>query len=390
MDDMKVYNRAFISTCIAISIPFFVWGNTISHLPWIASKINMSHSTIGYFFMIFAIINLLTSQVVGRYIAPVIGSRNTLTIGAIIFSPSPYFFGFSNSVPFFLLSAIPCGIGIGFLWSTATAVTNLIEDKTNRILQTYLSAFFSLGFLFGGLCSGVIQRYQFDTYNLFSLLIIIAIISPIFVFYLGLSKSKDNIQKTEKFSIPEKDILIYGLYLFIFFGSIGAISDWSPLWFKNELLTSSTLASLTIVAWGSGETIGKFLGSSLIKKTNERIIGGYLSFFGCSIYLIIVFFGDPYLILIGLFLIGFCSANFVPVLFRLGLKNTKENVNTTSANISTIGFFGFLVVPALIGYSAEINSIGFNVKLISVVWLVNFIFFLYTTRVNLSQAIKNT
>jgi uncharacterized membrane protein YuzA (DUF378 family) len=80
----------------------------------------------------------------------------------------------------------------------------------------------------------------------------------------------------------------------------------------------------------------------------------------------------------------------VPVLFRLGLKNTKENVNTTSANISTIGFFGFLVVPALIGYSAEINSIGFNVKLISVVWLVNFIFFLYTTRVNLSQSIKNT
>ena len=55
MDDMKVYNRAFISTCIAISIPFFVWGNTISHLRWIASKINMSHSTIGYFFMIFAI-----------------------------------------------------------------------------------------------------------------------------------------------------------------------------------------------------------------------------------------------------------------------------------------------------------------------------------------------
>ena len=67
MDDIKIYNRAFISTCIAISVPFFVWGNTISHLPWIASKINMSHSTIGYFFMIFAMFFKYFGDVLGMF-----------------------------------------------------------------------------------------------------------------------------------------------------------------------------------------------------------------------------------------------------------------------------------------------------------------------------------
>ena len=76
--------------------------------------------------------------------------------------------------------------------------------------------------------------------------------------------------------------------------------------------------------------------------------------FGAIIYLIIVLFGNYYFILAGLFILGVATANFVPIIVRLALKSTTENVNTASANLITLGFLGFLLGPAIIGYTSEI------------------------------------
>ena len=118
----------------------------------------------------------------------------------------------------------------------------------------------------------------------------------------------------------------------------------------------------------------------MIEKFNEKIIGCYLPLSGAIIYLIIVFFGNYYLILIGLFILGFATANFVPIIIRLALKSTTENVNTATANLITLGFLGFLLGPAIIGYTSEIYSIHFNVIAISFLWVLIFSTFLIIVR----------
>ena len=85
----------------------------------------------------------------------------------------------------------------------------------------------------------------------------------LFIFYFGLKPNLEENNEIEKIKIPEKNILIYGLYMFIFMGTVMALVDWAPLWFERELLTTSLIASLTIVSWSGGETIGKFLGAKL-------------------------------------------------------------------------------------------------------------------------------
>ena len=118
----------------------------------------------------------------------------------------------------------------------------------------------------------------------------------------------------------------------------------------------------------------------MIEKFNEKIIGSYLPLSGAIIYIIIVLFGNSYLILIGLFILGFTTANFVPIIIRLALKSTNENVNTASANLITLGFLGFLLGPAIIGYTSEIYSIHFNVIAISFLWVLIFSTFLFIIR----------
>ncbi len=36
-----VYLRGFISACISIFVPLFIWGNTIAHLPYFINKIEI-------------------------------------------------------------------------------------------------------------------------------------------------------------------------------------------------------------------------------------------------------------------------------------------------------------------------------------------------------------
>ena len=86
------------------------------------------------------------------------------------------------------------------------------------------------------------------------------------------------------------------------------------------------------------------------------------------------------IILLGLLILGFASSNFFPIVIRVALNNTKDNVNTAAANLATIGFLGFLIGPAIVGYTSEIYSIDANTKVISVIWIFLFLFFLITQR----------
>ena len=83
-------------------------------------------------------------------------------------------------------------------------------------------------------------------------------------------------------------------------------------------------------------------------------------------------------ILLGLFLLGFATANFFPIVIRIALRKTTDNINTAAANLSTIGFLGLLIGPAIDGYTSEIFSITTNTQAISIIWIILFLMFLYT------------
>ena len=374
--EKKLYFNSFYSACLSLFTPAFIWGNTVSHFPWIIEKMDFANTTIGFFLMFFSVIQLISSQLAGRVMVPKFGSKNTLLIGVLFFSLSPITFGLSNNIYFFLLSGLPTGIGFGFIFTTTTAVTKIAEEKTNKILQTLLSAFMTLGFLFGGLTSGLYRYLKFDSHYLFVFLVLLGIFASLFVFKLGLDRKYEKIEPIEKVKIPENNILIFSFYLFIFWATVMALVDWAPLWFERELLTTSLIASLTIVCWAAGETIGKFLGAKMIHLSSEKLVGGYLPLIGSIIYLFIIFYGNIYLILIGLLMLGFASANFFPIAIRVALRNTTDNLNTAAANLSTFGFLGLLVGPALLGFTSELFSITRNTQVISIMWIFLFLFFL--------------
>ena len=68
--ETKIYNNAFISACISIFIPLFVWGNIIAFLPRLVNNLKLPDSTLGFLFMFFAMMQIIVSQISGRIIIP--------------------------------------------------------------------------------------------------------------------------------------------------------------------------------------------------------------------------------------------------------------------------------------------------------------------------------
>ncbi len=380
MTDQKIYINAFISACISIFIPLFVWGNIIAFLPWLANKLNLLDSSLGFFFMFYAMMQIIVSQISGRLIIPKIGSKKTQALGMLIFSTHTIFLGLAYNNFTFILSALPAGIALGLMFPTCTAITGLAEEKTNKILQPLFTSFISIGFLFGALSSGIFQYFEFYPPFVISSLSLLAFIGIILIFYYGLPTNYENFEKTERFRFPEKKIMLFGLYGFIFMATVGIIGDWSALWFSRDLKTSALLASLAVTAWGSGESIGRLMGGKLITLTNQRFAGAYLGIIGCVVFFICILIYNPYVILFGILFFAFCSANFYPIVIRYALSQTSESINTTASNLVTMCMAGFLIGPAIVGYSASTLGLTFNVQILCVIWLCNSIALLFTTR----------
>ena len=204
MPEQKIYIHAFISACISIFIPLFVWGNIIAFLPWLANKFNLLDSSLGFFFMFYAMMQIIVSQISGRFIIPKIGSKKTQALGMLIFSTHTILLGLAYNNLTFILSSLPAGIALGLMFPTCTAITGVAEEKTKKILQPLFTAFISIGFLFGALSSGIFQYFEFHPPYVITSLSLLALIGIGLIFYFGLPTDYENFEKAERFRFPEK------------------------------------------------------------------------------------------------------------------------------------------------------------------------------------------
>ena len=109
----------------------------------------------------------------------------------------------------------------------------------------------------------------------------------------------------------------------------------------------------------------------MLKKYSEKLIGGYFSIVSGLVLFASLMSNNFPIIVAGMLLFGFGTANFIAVIYRQAIRITDEPINLTVANLVTLGFSGFIFGPALVGYLAEYLSLTFNMYLLSVVWGLN-------------------
>ena len=371
LEQSKAYDNGVYATFLGAFLVLFQIGIYFVYIPWNAERLQITEAEIGMGLFAFGILNLIGNQISGRLIVPKIGTKNSIVIGLLGIAYCPLLLILSPNYYWFLISFMPFGFFVGLFSPSSQSQISMIESKTSRILTPLYHAAFSFGSLMGAFSAFFTIRYIDNPILIFSVTGTLLVIGAVLIYKFGLNKSFETLEKTPKFKLPKKAILIFGILMMLNYATMGIILDWSALWLTKDLLIPLYLGGAVIFAFNIGEISARLIASKMIKKGSEKIVGGYLSIAAGVILFFSILTSNFYIIVFGMLLFGFGTANFIAIIFRLAIRITDEPIGLTVANLITLGFAGFIFGPALVGYLAEFLSLTFNMYLLSVVWGLN-------------------
>ena len=371
LEQSKAYDNGVYATFLGAFLVLFQIGIYFVYIPWNAERLQITEAEIGIGLFAFGILNLIGNQISGRLIVPKIGTKNSIVIGLLGIAYCPLLLILSPSYYWFLIAFMPFGFFVGLFSPSSQSQISMIESKTSRILTPLYHAAFSFGSLMGALSAFFTIRYIDNPILIFSVTGTFLVIGAALIYKFGLNKSFESLEKTPKFKLPKKAILVFGILMMLNYATMGIILDWSALWLTKDLLVPLYLGGAVIFAFNIGEITARLIASKMINKASEKLVGGYLSIAAGVILFTSILTSNFYFIVFGMLLFGFGTANFIAIIFRLSIRITDEPIGLTVANLITLGFAGFIFGPALVGYLAEFLSLTFNMYLLSVVWGLN-------------------
>lgn len=181
----------------------------------------------------------------------------------------------------------------------------------------------------------------------------------------SLDKDLPHDESQPIFVLPNKSILLLGLIALGCMICEGSMFDWSGVYFKKVVIGIGSLTTLGYVAFMSTMATGRFIGDWLTTRLGVRRMMQISGLVVMSGLLLAVIF--PYVVpaTIGFLLVGFGVSSVVPLVYSTAGRSGTMAPGVAIAAVSTIGYFGFLFGPPLIGFIAQAASLRWSLTLIA-------------------------
>jgi len=169
---------------------------------------------------------------------------------------------------------------------------------------------------------------------------------------------------------PDALLLQLGVIGFCSMAAEGAMFDWSGVYFKDIVKTTTALVPLGYASFMVMMAGGRFVGDRLIVRFGrQRImqICGLLISGGLALSVLVP---KIYTCIPGFMMVGMGVSVMVPSVYSLAGKFSRLPAGRALAFTSGISYFGFLIGPPLIGYIAELSSLRYSYAVIAVFGLV--------------------
>lgn len=357
---------------IALSALFFQSGlcfsTWASRIPDIKENFDFSDSELGALLLVrpagalFAL--PLAGIVVDKY-----GSRLTSTAGVILFSLSLVMLGISPTIPFLVASVLLFGVAANLINISNNAQALIVQKKYGRVIMASFHGLWSLAGFFGAAVGALMLALNVGVILHFLLIggtviLLLALSFP----HLSRDDKKEGDKKTV-FKKPDQHLLILGAIAFCGLLCEGCMFDWSAVYFKQVLKAEEGMIAVGYMAFMGTMALGRLVSDRFTNRFGGSFIvqlSGSLIFLGLLTAVIF-----PFLItgIIGFLLVGAGTSSVIPLTYSAVGGNKKFSPGIALAMVSTIGYFGFLLGPPLIGFIADLLSLRASFTLVAIVGL---------------------
>jgi MFS family permease len=345
----------------AVAAVFFLngllFGGWAARIPAIRDRLDLSHGELGIA-LAFLPLGAIAAMPVAGALAARVGSRGATRLAFTLMCAATAVVALAPSLAALALLALALGVGMGSLDVSMNLHGVTVERRYERPILAGFHAAFSVGGLTGALLGAIAARAALDARAHLAL-------AAAGTAAIGLTWSRrflpaaaDAAERSEPvFARPPRRLWALGALAFACLLIEGASADWSGVYLKDELGTGPGLAALGFTAFSVTMTAGRLVGDRLLVAFGARRIvraGGVVAAGGFGLALLAA---TPAAALAGFACLGAGMASIVPIVFRAAGQVPGISGGLALAAVSSVGYFGFVIGPPVIGGVAELTGL---------------------------------
>ncbi|WP_339896755.1 MFS transporter [uncultured Gilvimarinus sp.] len=338
---------------------FFIAGSSLAAwaplVPYAQIRANLNEAQLGLLLLCLGVGSLiampLSGLLTGRF-----GCRKVFTTAALTLCVALPVLACTPSSGLLAVTLFIFGAGLG----TADCVANIqavtVEKASGRALMSGFHGLFSLGGIVGALSvSALLSAGLSPLYASVSIALLLLLAIALTKRHL-LSHTREA-SDTTRFALPHGIVILLGLLCFIAFLAEGAMLDWSAVHLHQQQQMATAHAGLGYVAFAITMTLGRLTGDAIIQRVGliaVLVIGAGLAALGLTLAALAP---SWQVALAGYALVGLGGANIAPIMYSLVGKQTAMPESQAVPALTTIGYAGILVGPAMIGFVAYLTGL---------------------------------
>lgn len=242
----------------------------------------------------------------------------------------------------------------GALFDVAiNAEANDLEARTRRKVMSGLHALFSLGGMAAALLCAQMHRLHWPP--ALQLGALAGLLAP-GIAWAAAAFSRAQVAGTDAappHAWPHRTLLGLGIVTALCMVAEGAMYDWSALYVHESLRSDAATGALGFAAFNAAMALGRLFGDRVRERLAPPVLlraSGLFAALGMTFALVVA---TPGAAMAGFALVGLGLANVVPVLYAAAGQTTGVTAARGVAAVSSIGYVGFMIGPALIGAIAR-------------------------------------
>ena len=301
-------------------------------------------------------------RLIGRW-----GSHRVASPAAAGFASTLLLLALAPSFATLIVAAVFFGIWKGALDVSINSQAITVENAMGRPVNGSFQGFWSFGGLSSASALSLLMHQGFAPGVLMAGMGVLLLVPAVWSFGRLLPDTAPA-QKNGQSERARKSSLLWllGALAFLALFSEGVMFDWSAVYIHTVGELSVAQSPLGFAAFALCMATGRFFGDFLTLKAgpvNTLRISGFVLASGIAVAVL----AHHWLaILAGFALVGFGTANTVPVIFSATGTLEGRGTGASLAAVTTMGYFGFLSGPPLIGFISAMTGLPVALSLVIV------------------------
>ncbi|AOK46864.1 MFS transporter [Burkholderia sp. MSMB617WGS] len=338
---------------------FFIAGCSLASwaplIPLTKQRLQIENGAMGAVLLAFGLGSLLMMPISGM-LAARYGCRRIFALAVLlVLATLPALVSLNAALPLagvlFLF-----GAGIGAMDVVVNIHAVATEKRVQRPIMSGFHALFSLGGIVG---AGVVSALL----ALGATPLFVVVLELLFIGLLTLSTWNGLSNEAERgdtpfFVLPLGSVIVLGFLCCVAYVMEGSMLDWSGILLSSQRDLDVNRAGLGYTLFAVTMTTGRFFGDKVVGLFGAKRVFIGSALLATSGFVLLVSSSSLWMLAAAFLLIGLGVANIAPMLFTASGNQSAMPDSHAVAAVSTLGYSGILIGPAMIGGLAHALSLA--------------------------------